>query len=586
MQDKQKDKFWLFAFQDYLANLRTFSNGIESVDVDGSGDYKLLVADGKKALRTFSGTAQLREVKLPSVPSALTRIIMPNVSCKVPVVAVAVGAAVLMFSNDKPLYRYYIPPVPVDPEEEGIWDLLLAGVIPIPDGVEMLQERLEQGAEATSRTLDLLLLDNAREREAFVAQASATPLQQQDTITCMEAIAHTLEGPEKGPSSLVIGTERRLLYVLNPTCTEILLKVELPSAPAFFIVAGCFTSEYRIVVSCRHGQIYSIKNGVLATHVIQPDGAVCAMVRYDNQIVVATTANTVTHFSLKGKRHLTLYFRQPVANLVTISDPVTGAARGLVVSLSDGELRVYVGKTLSHVSSTCAPTTALAFGRYGREESALIAVLQNGSLMVQLLHRNALLDVKRSEEVVPATEQDIPIPVPRWSSIFKTQTAREALHGAGMYRSFQYDLCHLRLQTARKYVEVFGGGSSHIAAADVARAIVGRPASGKARLHSTIQGLGPVFKIRLELEALDPQPLRNLLILITYDPLIYHMQTSLCVVPFIAPGHGHKCSFVIRVVEGEDGGEPVSVWLLREDSQDPLASLQIELPEREFMDSL
>lgn len=584
MSEKNKEKFWLFAFRDHLANLRTFQNGLESVDVDGSGDFKLLVADGKKSLRTFSGTSQLRETRLPSIPSAITSISMPKISRRYPVVAVAVGCTILMFANEKPLYRYNLPPVEVDPEERSIWEMMIAKEISVSEGIAMLQTKLEQGCQATPRTLDLLLLDNPRECDTFVAEATATPLEPLDTITCMTSIAFGEEGPSTGPSSLVIGTERRLVYVLNVGCTEVLLKVELPSPPADFIVAGSFTSDYRIVVSCRHGHIYSIKNGALASHVIHPDGAVCGMARYDNQIVVATVANTVTYFSLKGKRHTTLYFRQAVTNLVTITDPATGSARGLVIGFSDGELRVYVGKTLCHTSNTFAPTTALAFGRYGREESALIAVLQNGSLLVQLLHRNALLEVRRGDDVMPAAEQDIPIPVPRLSSIFKTQTERESANGANIYRSFQYDLCHLRLVTARKYMEIHNlGGVSGLPSGN--GGTLSLP-NRKIRLSSTVQGLGPVFKIRVDIESQSPAPEARLLLLFSFDPLIYHMSESMCTIPYLIKNQRRTCRSVIRVLDGEAGGEPVKVFILRAESQEPVTSLVIELPEKEFVECM
>lgn len=589
--------FWLLALCDHSANAQTFCDGTILADIDDTGDYKLIIADEKKSMRMFSGMSQVLEVKLPSVPSGIATCFMHSFSAQIPVVAIAVGPRVLMFGNSKPLYKYEVHPLPVDLEEDAAWKNLGSGKTTVQEAIEVFQRRLEQGVEVTSRTLDLLFLNDPKEKEAFVAQHVGKPLKQLDTITCMTSIAYSADGVM---SSLVIGTEHRFLYMLETSGYEA-LKLELPNTPAFLLTAGCVTGEYRIIVCSRHGPIYSVKNGYLTSHVIQPDGAVCGMTRYDNQIAVATVSNTLTHFSLRGKKHFTLYFSQPIRNIATITDPITDEARGVLVGLESGELRVYCGQILCHTSQLFSPTVSMRFGRYGREKSAMVAVLKNGTVVVKFLHRNAQQMLQQRQQEVRATaEKDLPIPIPHLSSIFRMQTDKEMLYGADMYRSFQYNLCQLRLLTDRKYVEVFLPGALASGSAQK-KYSCGSPADrspvskssthlslfqhSPLRMTSTVQGMGPVFKIRVYLECLSSTTLGQLLLVCRYNSQMYHVPVSVVTIPCLFERKMYSIDVVVRLQDGMSGGEPVTVCVLDElQSQFPLQSLTVELPEKDFFE--
>ena len=81
---------------------------------------------------------------------------------------------------------------------------------------------------------------------------------QQTVITCMETLNKNVDG-ERAVSSLVIGTESRQVLVLDPPGNSILAKVTLPGVPVNLGVTGLHDVDYRIVVACRDGNIYTIK---------------------------------------------------------------------------------------------------------------------------------------------------------------------------------------------------------------------------------------------------------------------------------------------------------------------------------------
>ena len=57
----------------------------------------------------------------------------------------------------------------------------------------------------------------------------------------------------------------------------------------------------------------------------------------------------------------------------------------------------------------------------------------------------------------PPPEQDIPLAIPKKTKLFVEQTQRERDNASLMHRTFQRDLCKIRLETARAYVKTLGG---------------------------------------------------------------------------------------------------------------------------------
>jgi Bardet-Biedl syndrome 1 protein len=58
----------------------------------------------------------------------------------------------------------------------------------------------------------------------------------------------------------------------------------------------------------------------------------------------------------------------------------------------------------------------------------------------------------------PPPEQDVPLPVPKKTKVYVDQTQRERDQAPQIHRTFQRDLCKLRLETARAYVKTLTDG--------------------------------------------------------------------------------------------------------------------------------
>merc|ERR1711896_13323 len=104
--------------------------------------------------------------------------------------------------------------------------------------------------------------------------------------------------------------------------------------------------------------------------------------------------------------------------------------------------------------------------------------------MVKILQRNANLEVSSTTPGPPA-EQDIPLDVPKKTKLYVEQTSRERDQAIDMHRTFQRDLCKLRLSTARAYVNLLGTGHGPMST----------KGGANVRLNANVVGMGPQFKI-------------------------------------------------------------------------------------------
>jgi len=130
---------------------------------------------------------------------------------------------------------------------------------------------------------------------------------------------------------------------------------------------------------------------------------------------------------------------------------------------------------------------AIRFGQYAREANSLALVSRSGALTIKMTRRTATF--KASEAASgPPPEQDIPLAVPKKTRLYVEQTQREREQALEMHRIFQRDLCKLRLTAARAYVKTISDGGSALATLTGA----------SLRLNATVSGLGPNFKITID----------------------------------------------------------------------------------------
>lgn len=566
---------WLDAWMDPVANCSAFSPCIATADLAGDSDWRLLVANSDKKLKVWKGTSLLAEHKLLDEPVAMSPFYSDGDQFKLPALAIAAGPHVYIYRNLRPYYKFTVPNLEIDAKELEVWEQLRAGKSSVADAFETLANMRDSGVMLTSRSMDFLSIeeghDELQRQEAFVNAHVKAPLVQQTTITCMSSLRKNIDEWD-AVSSLYLGTEAGQIYVLEPSGTAVHSKFTIPSPPVFVASTGLLDIDYRIVVASRNGHIYTIKNGELTGVVIELESQPCGLVRTSKNILVGCMNNVVHNFHVKGKKNYSLYLPAPIVCMEALNVVRARMVKCLIVSLSNGELRVYNEKHLVSIYHMADTVQGMHFGRFGREDNVLTCTTASGSLQVKILPRQADLEIS-SQHTGPPPEQDIPLQVPKKTKLYVEQTQREREQAVDMHRIFQRDLCKLRLSTARAYVKVLTDGQGPMSYSS----------SSSVRLNAQVQGLGPLFKIRLNVQNTGQKVLYNIPIMLSAASM-YSLSRSQVLLPLLIPGLVYLDEVEVTCNDQNGGADTVKVYVCNKNSALPILSAVVKMPLSEFLE--
>eukprot|EP00640_Fibrocapsa_japonica_P000784 CAMPEP_0113937780 /NCGR_PEP_ID=MMETSP1339-20121228/4326_1 /TAXON_ID=94617 /ORGANISM="Fibrocapsa japonica" /LENGTH=585 /DNA_ID=CAMNT_0000940679 /DNA_START=147 /DNA_END=1904 /DNA_ORIENTATION=- /assembly_acc=CAM_ASM_000762 len=581
-KDKKKENAspWLNAWHDPVVGLKAFTSCVRLADLNGDGDYKLVVADRDKRLRIYKGTSTMAEQDLLDAPVAVAHFYTDNNLPRTPAVAVATGPYVFIYRNLRPYFKFTVPPLDIDPVESGIWNELKNQRVDVPSAVDLLSSARDNGTRLSARSMDLLAIEDEAQRTEYVQAQKNLPHIQQTVVTCMETIKKNSE-EDDAVSSLVLGTESKQVLLLDPPGNNIVTGVTLQGIPSMLAVTGLFDVEWRIVAACRDGKIYTIKAGdvrsktaIVTGTVIEVETQPVALCRLDKMIYVATMDQHIHCFLLKGKKNFSMSLApQNITNMEVLAVKKARVVSALLVALDNGEVRLYREKHLVHVLKLDDVVTAMRFGQYGREESTLALLTRSGSLTIKMLQRKANLE-SSSINPGPPPEQDIPLNVPKKTKLYVEMTQREREQAVDMHRMFQRDLCKLRLHTARTYVKIITEGQMGIS-----------PVGGASiRLNAQVQGLGPHFKIKVQLQNGGTRSLMKIPLTFVFNRSLYLMRQSQMVLPVLLPGL--MCHYEAEIESIDENGTPdvVKILVLNPSSTVPLVSGIVNMPRSELLE--
>ncbi|CAM9926261.1 unnamed protein product [Ectocarpus sp. 6 AP-2014] len=579
---------WLAAWHDPVAGLTCNGGCMQFMDLSRNGDYKLVVACRAMSLKVYQGTSIFAEHPLLDEPSGLCAFygVEDNTNTaggERPAVAVAAGPYIFIYKNLRPYFKFTAPLVEPSDEELEIWTRYRKGEVDADTLKALLTKATEDGVRLGPLSKDFLAPD-LEERGSFLsARGASEPLSRTTIITCLATMNRARE-EEGSPVCLLAGTEDGQIVFLDPPC-KVLTTAQLPrgAVPAFLAVGGLFDSDWRLAVACRNGRIYTVKDGdvaktaVVTGTVISLEATPCGLARLPRQVYAATTDNNLHAYHLKGRRDFSLKMPALVVQLEAME---TRSTTCLLVALADGNVRLYdAEKNLLHTLKTQEPIAALRFGPYAREDGALAVVSVTGKLTIFMLNRKA--DLRKPKTFGAATagyppEQDIPLKVPKKTKLYVEQTQRAKLQAGEIHRAFQKDLCLLRLTAARAYVKTITDGRQGVSAVGAAASL---------RLHAQCQGLGPNFKIKLELQNQGDRALTNLPVAFTYDRDIYAMEKGQFMVSALIPGVSSRHEIAITNIDEGGAAGSVRILVLSPSGPSPLVSAVVNMPLSELIDS-
>merc|ERR1712217_955751 len=272
-------------------------------------------------------------------------------------------------------------------------------------------------------------------------------------------------------------------------------------------------------------------------------------------------------FHFKGKKNHSIYLQNPISCMSLLQITKARTAKALVVATNNGEVRLYNGKHLITLIKTNDVVTGLKLGTFGREEGSMVLSFKSGALMVKILQRNANLEVASSTPG-PPPEQDIPLDVPKRTKLYVEQTSREREQAIDMHRTFQRDLCKLRLSTARAYVNLLGAGHGPMSSAGGAQV----------RLNAQVIGMGPQFKIVVRVHNAGVHALYDVPMMATTNPSLYRLSKPCCHLPILVPQQIYIVETPITCSNENGGTDSVRIFLCSQNSNVPIISAIVNMP--------
>lgn len=561
------------AHYDPVAALYTFSSCMALEDLSRDGEHKLLVGDLGSGqfdtkLKVYRGTELMYETPLLDLPTGVCTFYMDTTDPRTPAVAVASGAFVYIYKNLRPYFKFTLPLLELNPAEADLWSQVKEDKIDPRILRELLEGLAHEGSEIplTVRSLKFMRLE-ADELQIFVSMFKHAPLKRQSVITCLADLKKSHDESD-AVSCLVVATENSDVYVLDPEAFTVLAKMSVPAVPVFLSVTGLYDVDYQITVACRDACLYTITSGsVSPKHKIPLGSQPCGLQRIDKNIVVGCMDNSLSCYSVRGKRLWSHQLPDSVTALEVL-DYKPRSIRGIIVALRNKEVRLYREHFLVNTLQLDDVVVGVKFGSFGREEGALLMVTQGGALIIKILRRAVTFEV-RDPNPGPPKAQPGRLSVPKKTKVFIDQTVRERESAVAMHNHFQRDLYMLRLETSRAFAKTITSALTPLTTSE----------NSCLRIAAEVQGLGPLFRLTVSVQNTSPsQPAMEHSLTFKCDDGLYRLSSSLIRLPLLVPGLTYSFATTVECLDELGRSEPIQVFVCKHGNPIPLLTAVINMP--------
>uniref|UniRef100_A0A914WVW3 Bardet-Biedl syndrome 1 n=1 Tax=Plectus sambesii TaxID=2011161 RepID=A0A914WVW3_9BILA len=239
-----------------------------------------------------------------------------------------------------------------------------------------------------------------------------------------------------------------------------------------------------------------------------------------------------------------------------------------LVALDSKEIQMYQETFLVDQLKLDDVATSLKFGKFGREEGALVIGTKSGGLLIKLFKRTAKLEEK-SHLPGPPQAQSQKLNVPKKTKIFVDQTMRERYEGQRMHQIFQRDLFMLRLHTAQAYSRTIEHSLTPVSF----------DPDDMVKISAVVQGFGPTFLMIIYLRTLSVQAVSNLTITFQFNPRLYSLDQTNIPVPMLVPGIEYTFQTKVSCLMPDKGlADDVKVLVVRQGRAIPLLTALVTMP--------
>ncbi|CAM1320405.1 BBS1 (predicted) [Pycnogonum litorale] len=562
---------WLDAHIDPLATLYTFSSCIALADLHGDGDNKLIVADlgtgmYNMKLKVYKGTNLMSEHTIIDLPTGVASFYIDSGEPRIPAIAVASGSHIFVYKNMCPYFKFTLPSMEINETEQAVWSQARNEEINAKALTEVLSQLRNEIGESnlTARTLRLLTL-NGNEVENFVMMYRQHPLKRQTVITTLESLKKSISD-DNAISCLVLGTEHKQIYVVDSEAFTVIETLSIPSIPVFLSASGQYEVDYKIIIAARDSNIYIIRRGSKGVKVCaSSQSPIVGLLKVSHSLVIGCMNDTISSFTSKGKEIWSVHLPASITAMETMV--LTDRDISLmVVALGNSTVLFYREDCIIDTVHTTDIVTGIKFGRFGREDNTLILTTRSGGLIIKILKRTAQYNFTKCND----NDNEVTrLNIPKKTRLFIDQTMRERENSVGMFKTFQRDLYKMKLETARAYVKTIGSGLNPVS----------NNVDEPIKLSAQVQGLGPRFKLKLEVQNTSrDKPSVDLLITFQCDALMYSIHKNYISLPLLVPGVPYVFSTLVDCVSDLAVSDQIRVYIIKKDEMVPIVTAMINMP--------
>ena len=138
-----------------------------------------------------------------------------------------------------------------------------------------------------------------------------------------------------------------------------------------------------------------------------------------------------------------------------------------------------------------------------------------------------------------------------------------------MHRLFQKDLCKLRLKTAQSYITLLNEGHAPMSYAQ----------GSQLRLNATTEGIGPIFKIKLELQNLSRKTMVGTRVMLSYETDIYKvLSKDFFKQMMLLPQITYHQEILVENIDENGAADLIRVFVYNSESSLPLITANLNMP--------
>lgn len=216
---------------------------------------------------------------------------------------------------------------------------------------------------------------------------------------------------------------------------------------------------------------------------------------------------------------------------------------------------------------------SVKFGKIGKEEGCLLLLYKSKGIEIKILNRKSNLSPDLavvSSKVVSSgqknriQEEKPELKPPARSKIFTEQIEVEKEKAEGTYTTYQKDILKLKILIDDNYLKLLDRGMVS--------------ETKRVKIHADIEGLGPVFKIYLDITNQSPQPLTNISLCLQFNSENYKLLGNTPVIKALLPSVVLPVCFKVQNINEMGNNEDIKVFIVEKLGSKPIAGAVINMP--------